>query len=435
MQDTSSKTPARHYTRSSSFVMAMTFTALCGATLIVLAYFGYYFARGHFIEGTQAVIDTEIKYISRNPEIMNAAQNDTERLYAFFGPDGARPADIPADVSLLREGIVVFNHPDSGKRYAAKIHTFDDGRKLLVGVDITSMTANYDFMLTLSMVSFMLVAFVIAGSFTISVFVVRGTNDIADTARDIMETGDLTRRIDLKWRWDDLSNMADTLNLLFDRIETLMKGVRQVSDNIAHDLRTPLTRMKVLIDRIAEDDPANEDIQKLGQEATRLLHTFNALLRISRIESEKRRSHFKAVDLAEILNDVTSFYEPLAEEKSIKITSELAPASIQGDRDLIFQAFANILDNAVKYTPQNGTIKINLERAGQRARIEIEDSGTGIPESDIERIFERFYRCDQSRSSSGIGLGLSLVAAVIDLHGGNIKAENTESGFRIITVL
>lgn len=415
--------------------MALTFTGLCGATLIVLAYFGYYFAKGHFIEGTQAVIDTEIKYISKHPEWIDSDLNDGSRIYAPFGPKGERPPDIPPEISLLREGIIVFDHPVSSKRYAAKIHTFEDGRKLLVGDDITSMTANYDFMLTLSMVSFLLVAFVIAGSFTISIFVVRGTNDIADTARDIMETGDLTRRIDLKWRWDDLSNMADTLNLLFDRIEALMKGVRQVSDNIAHDLRTPLTRMKVLIDRMAEDDPENEDIQKLGQEATRLLHMFNALLRISRLEAEKRRSHFKTVDLAEILSDVASFYEPLAEEKQIKITAELSPANAYGDRDLIFQAFANILDNAVKYTPHSGKINIKLEAAGQKAKIEIEDSGGGIPEADLDRIFERFYRCDQSRSSPGIGLGLSLVLAVIDLHGGTIKAENTADGLKIITVL
>lgn len=415
--------------------MALTFTGLCGATLIVLAYFGYYFAKGHFIEGTQAVIDTEIKYISKHPEWIDLDLHDGSRLYAPFGPKGERPPDIPPEISLLREGIIVFDHPVSSKRYAAKIHTYEDGRKLLVGVDITSMTANYDFMLTLSMVSFLLVAFVIAGSFTISIFVVRGTNDIADTARDIMETGDLTRRIDLKWRWDDLSNMADTLNLLFDRIEALMKGVRQVSDNIAHDLRTPLTRMKVLIDRMAEDDPENEDIQKLGQEATRLLHMFNALLRISRLESEKRRSHFKTINLAEILSDVVSFYEPLAEEKQIKINAELSPANSYGDRDLIFQAFANILDNAVKYTPHGGEIKIKLEAAGQKARVEMADSGGGIPETDLERIFERFYRCDQSRSSPGIGLGLSLVLAVIDLHGGTIKAENTADGLKIITVL
>lgn len=415
--------------------MAMAFTCLCGATLIVLAYFGYYFARGHFIEGTQEVIDTEIKYLSENPELIETQQNRSNRLYIFLDPSGERPADIPGEISLLREGIVIFIHPKSGKRFAAKIHTFEDGRKLLVGVDITSMSANYDFMLTLSVISFLLVALVIVGSFTISVFVVQGTNDIAHTARDIMETGDLTRRIDLRWRWDDLSNMADTLNLLFDRIEALMKGVRQVSDNIAHDLRTPLTRIKVLIDKVAEESPENDDIQKISQESVRLLHIFNALLRISRLESEKSRSHFKNVDLRQVLTDIVSFYEPLAEEKSIKIITDFDLVNIQGDRDLIFQAFANILDNAVKYAPQDGSIKISLARKRQGARIEVADSGAGVPESDLGRIFERFYRCDQSRSSSGIGLGLSLVAAIVELHGGHIKAENTQDGFAIITVL
>jgi signal transduction histidine kinase len=414
--------------------MAVTFTVLCGLTLLMLSYFGYYFARGHFIEGTEAVIDTEIRYISAYPDALENIGPHPGRLYARFGQDGAKPRDIPANVSLMTEGIIVFDHAETGRRFAAKIYTDDEGQKTLIGVDISKMSRNYDFMMGLSLIGIFMVAAVIIGSFTISVFVVRGTNDIASTAREIMETGDLSRRITVRWRWDDLSNMADTLNMLFDRIEQLMRGVRQVSDNIAHDLRTPLTRMKASIDELVKQFPGNASVQNLSADTERMLSIFNALLRISRLESEKRRSHFQSVDLAEILKDAVEFYEPLAENKSIQITTYIHDAHVTGDRDLLFQAFANILDNAVKYTPEKGKILIKAGMEGGHAVVNVIDSGSGLPPEDLTRIFERFYRSDASRSTEGTGLGLSLTQAIIELHGGKISAENTPEGFSIITV-
>lgn len=415
--------------------MAVTFTVLCGLTLLMLSYFGYYFARGHFIEGTEAVIDTEIRYISAYPDAIETLSNHTDRLYARFGADGSRPADIPQNVSLMTEGVIVFNHPQTERRFAAKIHTDENGEKILIGVDITDMSANYDFMMALSLIGIFMVAVVILGSFTISVFVVRGTNDIASTAREIMETGDLSRRITVRWRWDDLSNMADTLNLLFDRIEQLMRGVRQVSDNIAHDLRTPLMRMKAPIDELVKEFPNNKSVHDLSAETERMLSIFSALLRISRLESEKRRSHFQFVDLAEILKDAAELYEPMAENKSIKLTTDIHDARVTGDRDLLFQAFANILDNAVKYTPDEGKILIKAGIDDDHVIVRVSDSGPGLPKEDLTRIFERFYRSDASRSTAGTGLGLSLTRAIIDLHGGKIYAENAPEGFSIITVL
>ena len=415
--------------------MALVFTILCGLTVILLSYFGYYFARGYFIDGTEAAIDTEIKYISVFPEAIDRIKSDPERLYARFQQDGAPPSEIPKNISVMTEGIIVFDHPNTGRRFAAKIHTSDTGQKILVGVDITKMSENYDFMMLLSMIGIFMVCTVIIGSFTISIFVVKGTNEIASTAREIMETGDLSRRIIVRWRWDDLSNMADTLNMLFDRVEQLMQGVRHVSDNIAHDLRTPLTRMKAQIDVLLDESPNNASVQKLSSEADRVLSVFSALLRISRLESEKKRSHFQSADLSLILKDAAEFYEPLAEERSIKISSSLISATVTGDRHLLFQAFANILDNAVKYAPDDGHIRIRLSKQNKNALIEISNSGKGLPENELERIFERFYRSDKSRSTDGAGLGLSLTHAIIELHGGKIRAENTQEGFSIITVL
>lgn len=415
--------------------MAISFTFLCGLTLLMLSYFGYYFARGYFIEGTETAIDTEIKYIDAFPQILNSPNTNPERLYASFGKDGTRPPEIPQTLSLMTEGIIVFDHTQTGKTFAAKIHTNDLGQKILVGIDITRTKENYDFMMMLSLMGAVMVAAVIIGSFAISVFVARGTNSIAQTARAIIQTGDLSRRIQVQWHWDDLSHVADTLNMLLARIEQLMQGVRHMSDNIAHDLRTPLTRIKTSINALIEQNPNNESLIKLSAEADHILGVFNALLRITKLETENRRSHFQSLRLDQLLQDVVEYYEPLAEEKSIHLKLSLFEQSIKGDPDLLFQAFANILDNAVKYTPKNGEIEISMRVNNKMTEIEIYNSGSTLKPEDLERIFDRFFRSETCRSAPGTGLGLSLSQAVVHLHNGTIKAENKNAGFSIITII
>lgn len=406
--------------------MALLFTVLCGAAALSLGYFINYFAKGHFVHSTEAVIDSELRYIEA------VGIQDTqgkERFYAYLNEDGSLPAELPSSISLLSEGIIVFDHPERKRRYAAKIHTFEDGKKLLVGTDITAISHDFKFMQWLGIASIVFVVVVVFVSYLISVFVVSGTNKIADTAREIIKTGDLSRRVELGSRWDDLSNMAAVLNLLLDRIEELMIGVKQVSDNIAHDLRTPLTRMRNKIESLSD----SEQKQTLIEESDNILSTFNALLRISRLETEKQRSQFSQVNLKDIVCDVAEFYEPLAEERGITLQIDVADALITGDRDLLFQAYANILDNALKFTPENRTIEITLLK-DSNIEITFKDSGSGVPENEIGNIFDRFYRGEKSRSSSGTGLGLSLVKAVIELHDGRVKAQNTDTGLQIITV-
>jgi signal transduction histidine kinase len=419
----------RRYIKSSSFGMAMLFTILCGAAALSLGYFINYFAQGHFAQSTEAVLESEIRYIE-GLEGLSVLPYHAQRIYIPLNEDGVLPDHINPDTFTLREGILVFEYPQGGPRYAAKIHRFQDGKNLLIGYDITDITHDFRFMQIIGIASIVFVMIVVFVSYLISIFVVSGTNKIANTARDIIETGDLSRRVDIGSRWDDLGNMTTVLNMLLSRIEQLMSGVRQVSDNIAHDLRTPLTRLRQKI-----ESAHGERQEELLKEADHLLSIFNALLRISRIETEKQRSRFQKIDLQDVLQDVIDFYEPLAENESIHMAVDLQNAPYEGDRDLLFQAFANILDNALKYTPVSGTISVSLRHTDGCILIDIMDSGPGVPDKDLGKIFERFYRSEESRSTVGTGLGLSLVAAVVELHHGTVHAENLTGGFRIITIL
>lgn len=421
----------RRYIKSSSFVMAAFFTVMCGLAALCLGYFINFFTTGHFIHSTEAVLSARMELVQSVGRVDEGV--DGAYLQLLLN-DHTLPEGVVSSNKRYSEGILVFNYDPNGKRYAARILSLEDGRKILVGFDITDISRDFRRMQYMGVISIIFVMIVVFVSYLISVFVVSGTNKIATTAHEIMQTGDLSRRLELSSRWDDLSNMAAVLNGMLDRIEHLMIGIRRVSDNVAHDLRTPLTRMKNQIETL-NDKYGDEAHASLLQEADHLLVTFTAILRISRIETEKQRSHFKPLELSSLLEDVAAFYEPLAEDKQIKIDVNVTEMPLTGDRDLLFQAYANILDNAVKFTPAGGIIKIEMVPHKDRIRIAVFNSGDGTQDHELEKIFDRFYRAEQSRTSAGTGLGLSLVKAVVELHEGEVFAENTADGFQIITIL
>jgi signal transduction histidine kinase len=431
--------------------MAALFAILLGASACLLGYFLYDFGRTNFIRETEAAIDTEIEQIMTATDGMGAdvrrqyiAQKSALRphpVYYYQDTNGTRLAGnishIPQEMTRLTEGVLRFLLPIHGKQHqvAAKIHTFDDGARLLIARDIDDITRSYDRLTTISIIIMAFMLVVVSVSFFISVFVVGRINRIARTAQLIMDTGDLSRRIAIDSDWDDLSNLGITLNRLLARIEALMHGIREVSDNIAHDLRTPLTRLRNQLEDLKREAKP-ETIDGLLNEADGLLETFNALLRIANIEKSKRHQAFASIDMQAILRDVLELYEPLAEAKDIAFDVALcAVPARQGDRDLLFQAFANLLDNAIKFSPNASGVQVTLAPHENAIRCVIADSGEGLSPHDRARVFDRFYRADKSRHISGNGLGLSLVKAVIELHQGSIALEDNEPSVRVVVTL
>ncbi len=247
--------------------------------------------------------------------------------------------------------------------------------------------------------------------------------------------GDLSRRIPVDPTGDDIEELVAKLNRMLDELEKLVEGVRRVSDNIAHDLRTPLARLRNRLEllRREADDDKRPVVEEALAEADGLLATFNALLRIARIESGPGGSVFEAVDLSVLVDDVAELYEPLVEEAGNElVVDNQAGVSIRGDRNLVFQALANLVDNSLKVTPRGGRIEISLKSTGDEVDLTVSDEGPGIPLEEREKVFQRFYRLDSSRSSSGAGLGLSLVAAVVELHQAKIHLEDNHPGLRVV---
>lgn len=261
------------------------------------------------------------------------------------------------------------------------------------------------------------------------------------TTRQIM-SGDLTGRVPRSGGGDEIDRLAGNLNAMLDQIERLMTGMRQVTESVAHDLRTPLSRLRARVElALIRDTDDPEDYRAVLQdtimEADRLLATFTALLSIAEAESGAKRTDLEPVELADVVRLAADLYEPVAEEKGQTLTMEIrTEATVRGNEQLLAQAVSNLLDNAIKYTPEGGRISLLLEGAGHdhAARITVADSGAGIPPEMREKVLERFVRLDAARASPGNGLGLSLVDAVARLHGARLVLDDNKPGLRISLV-
>ncbi|MGY6246270.1 sensor histidine kinase [Bosea thiooxidans] len=273
--------------------------------------------------------------------------------------------------------------------------------------------------------------------------VLRRIDGMTETAHGIME-GDLKGRLAIAGTGDELDRLALNLNAMLDRIGELMAGMQQVTDNIAHDLKTPLTRLRNRAEEALRTSKSPDELRTALdgsiEEADNLIRVFNALLMIARLEAGRISENMDELDLSEIVSGVAELYEPLAEEAGLTLVSDVAPGlRLFGNRELIVQALANLVDNALKYgQPDNGgeaTVKVAARPVDGEIELSVADHGAGIPEADRGRVLDRFVRLDASRSKPGFGLGLSMVAGVVRLHGGQLRLEDNAPGLRAVIAL
>lgn len=332
-------------------------------------------------------------------------------------------------------------------RALARVYHLPGGFKILVGRDLEERDRLFQVVLDAGKWSAAVVIVLgLVGGFFVARRVLRRVDAMTETTRTIMG-GNLSGRLPVAGSGDELDRLAHNLNEMLDRIEALMQGLKEVSDNIAHDLKTPLTRLRNRAEEALRTSHSDKDyraaLEGTIEESDSLIKTFNALLMIARAESGQARDNMVDFDAAEAAHDVGELYEPLAEEQGLSLEVDAPDAVLlRGNRELISQALANLVDNAIKYAgpaaKANGapsSVTVRARADGDRVFLSVGDRGSGIPDSDRGRVVERFVRLEKSRTIPGSGLGLSLASAVARLHGGELRLEDNAPGLCAVLVL
>ncbi len=440
--------------RTSVFQLTLVYMALFAASAIALFAFVYWSTLGYLERQTNAVIEAEIDGLAEQYErrsLRGLAEVITERvnrdsegrsIYLLAEPNGAAIAGNlpywPRELEGPLEWVDFQKLDDAGQAIPVRgrVLRVGLGFRLLVGRDIRELaaikavfrrTSIYGLSLTLGLA--------LIGGLLMGVSAQRRVAALNRTTRQII-AGDLSRRAPVTGSNDEHDELATNVNAMLDQIESLLEGMRHVGDSVAHDLRGPLTRLRNRLESVAnaERPPSREDLNECVQQVERVLETFNALLRIARVESGAHRSAFAPVNVDKIVRDVCELYQAAADERNIRLTCVSHPGvEVFGDRELLAQCLTNLLDNAVKYTPNRGSIVVKLDRTDDTALITVADSGPGIPVKDRERVLQRFARLDQARSQPGNGLGLALVRAVAAQHHGKLTLGDNSPGL-IVTL-
>ena len=351
------------------------------------------------------------------------------------------------DLEVQKDGWMRFHLSDDGRHesspHIAQATSFvlAGGVQLLVGRDLAENVAFRNrIVAALASSGALMLVLGLVGGIVLSRRALARIETINRTG-DLIMAGEFDRRIPIKGSGDEFDRLAQNLNAMLDQIERLMVGMRQVTDNIAHDLRSPLGRLRSRIEMALIEEPSTERYREVLQqtigEADQLLATFTALLDIAEAEAGSPRAQLAPLDLAAFARDLADLYEPVAEEAGLALTLDAAPGPIEirGDRHMLSRAVANLVENALKYTPAGGSVRIAVAADGALARLTVADDGPGIPAQERERVFDRFYRLEASRTTEGNGLGLSLARAVVRLHGGTITLEDNGPGLRAVVAL
>jgi signal transduction histidine kinase len=439
--------------RTNVFRLTLAYMALFALSVGALSVFIYWATLGYLDSQTNATIEAEINGLYEQYErrglrgladvIEERGARDTERRSFYLLADAiGRPLagnveSWPAGVDEARGQWVDFVQSGSGTPVRAMLLRVGPGFRLLVGRDIRELSEIRRMLRSASLYGITLtLGLALVGGLLLAVSSERRLAELNRTTRQIM-AGDLSRRAPLKGTSDEHDELAQNINAMLDQIENLLAGMRHVGDSVAHDLRGPITRLRNRLETVAvAESPRREDVAECVTQLDQVLATFNALLRIARVESGAYRSAFTTVDLAPIVRDVCDLYQAAAEERRIVLHCEAREVvEVFGDRELLAQVLTNLVDNAVKYTPEGGTVRVTLERRGDTARVCVADNGPGIPVADRGRVLHRFTRLDQARSQPGNGLGLALVNAVTLQHHGRLTLGDNAPGLIVAVEL
>jgi signal transduction histidine kinase len=384
--------------------------------------------------------------------IENRALRPGANLYLVTTPEGRA---IAGNVGSLAPGVMgttgwsetaylrMDEQDNTYHRALVNVTQLSGGFRLLVGRDLEERRRLFGIVARAAQWSILVVVVLgIAGGIFVARRVLQRIDAMTGTAQRIM-AGDLSGRLPVGRSGDELDRLASNLNAMLERIEALMVGLKEVSDNIAHDLKTPLTRLRNRAEEALAKSGCEADyraaLERTIEESDGLIRTFNALLMIARAESGQARGNMDDFDAAAVAESIHELYEPLAEDGGMTLRLKTAPASLHGNRELIGQALANLVENAIKYgkpAEQKGSV-VNLDarqiliearREGDQVLLSVTDHGPGIPEGERKHAMERFVRLDSSRSQPGSGLGLSLASAVATLHGGELRLGDAHPG-------
>jgi signal transduction histidine kinase len=437
--------------RTSSFRLTLLYAGLFGCSALILLGVIYWATGIYMSNSLDAAIDSDITeledslLVGGNEALAVQVEERVRQTphgpmyYLLEDPNGKVVAgNIPRSNS--EEGRFDLKIPQSNSPSVA-VHahgiTLANHEYLIVGVDALPRREMRKLILRVfewSSVITLVLAF--ASGALMSGGLLRRIETISRTARDIM-AGDFSKRIPVRRRTrDELDHLVASLNAMLERNELAMESVRQVSNDIAHDLRTPLTRLRQRLELAQRRARSAEEWRRAADgcisDMDAILETFGALLRIAQIESGIPARRFAEVDLSELLRTVAEVYQPMAEEKEQCFTIDIAPGlTVWGDRQLLSQMVANVIENAMKHSPAGASIGLMTIQPPSAIAVTVMDSGPGIPVTDRGRVFQRFYRLESSRSTPGSGLGLSLVEAIAALHGASIELTDNSPGLRV----
>ena len=441
--------------RTTTFRLALLYTAVFGGSVAALFVFVYLNTSVFAERQVEAAIEAEVQGFQETFEregVTGLALAIDRRVDPNIRTDGVYllsdtnrrriagnllswPRDTEADDLWINFSIIDMQRAEPSRADVRALQfVVPGGFRLLVGRDIRDTRDFRDQLLRSLYIGVAItVALGLLGGFFFSRSILGRVERINQTCRRIIR-GDLSQRISGAGQSDELGRLSASVNEMLDQIERLMTGLREVSDNVAHDLRTPLNRLRARLESAlgrTVSDGEKRELEEAIAEADALLATFSSLLRIARAEAQVRQS-FANVDLSAVAAEIVDLYEPLAEDKGVALKADIpAGLSAWGESHLMAQAVANLVDNAVKYTPSGGEVRLALLEEGDATVIRVSDTGPGIPADYRDKVFERLFRLDASRSTTGSGLGLSLVGAVAKSHGLAVRLSDNNPGLSV----